>query len=217
MLSTISNQQPFFPDLIHSPLELSSGDAVLGDNVHNASPARHGIAIHAAQQRLRQRLEQLIRLQVRLIQGLAHSVEVARAISGHHEVVALDLRSDQVHRRQEGLAFGVQPGDDRLAEVRAESLLVQHGRQQVGENCGRHVALLLELVEVHPEFQQVPQGLHIRGQSAQPHVELGRHLEDLCEVARHRVQLDSQSAVGGNPDAVLARHGHDRGSVVFQN
>lgn len=47
--------------------------------------------------------------------------------------------------------------------------------------------------------------------------ELVPHLEDLLEVGRHGLSLVPESAVRANADAVLARHGQNRGSIVLQD
>jgi hypothetical protein len=204
--------------LVHPTLQLPRDDLVLRDDVHDSAPPGHRVPVHAAQQRLRERLEELVGAHVRPEERLAHPVHVSRARSRHDEVLRVDGGADEVHPAQEGLPrLLVEAGHDRLDEVRAEPLLVQDLAEQVGEDLGGHLPLLLEPVQVQPELEQVVQRLDVRGEPPQAHVQLGGHPEDLGEVGRDRVELHAEASVRGDAHAALAGHGDDGGSVVFQD
>jgi hypothetical protein len=65
-------------------------------------------------------------------------------------------------------ALPVEACDDRLNEVRAESLFVEKGRHQLAERCWLDVALLPQRVHGHAESEFLVEGLLIGGQPRKP-------------------------------------------------
>lgn len=59
--------------------------------------------------------------------------------------------------------------------------------------------------------------LNVSGQSSQPDVQPLSHGEDLLEVCRDHLSLNSKPPVRCYGDAVLSPHGHDSPSVIGHN
>ncbi|KAJ8105932.1 hypothetical protein OPT61_g9875 [Boeremia exigua] len=102
--------------------------------------------------------------------------------------------------------------DDGADKVRAEALLVQRRRDEVGHGLGRDVALLAQAVHVDLVAEEVRDGGHVGGESCQAKKYVAV-LEDFGEVVRHGERLHAQPQVARDGDAVLADHGH-AGSAV---
>ena len=77
--------------LVHPPLELARGHALRGEHVHNAAPPREAITIDTAQKALRERLEQVIWLEIWPEHGLTEPIKSLGAIAGNNEIVSIHL------------------------------------------------------------------------------------------------------------------------------
>merc|ERR1712094_50823 len=67
--------------LIHATLEVADGDALGRQHVDRAAPARKAVAVDAAEQALRERLKEVVRLEVGLVHPLAQPVERLGAVA----------------------------------------------------------------------------------------------------------------------------------------
>ena len=77
--------------LVHPALEVPNGRAVLGQHGHRAAPARQAVAVDAAEQALRERLEEVVGLEAGRVHTLAQAVECFGAVARDDEVVGEDL------------------------------------------------------------------------------------------------------------------------------
>lgn len=182
--------------------------------MHHSAPSGDGVAVHRAEQALRDRFEELLRSHVGPVERFRHAVQIARAVSRDDEIVRLHSGADQVHAAQEGFVVGVESGNDGFHVVRAESLFVEHCAEQMTEDLRRHVPLFRQLVQVEAVVHEVFDGLHVRGEATQADVHFGLHAKQFGEVRGDRCQILTQATVGSNGDAVFARHGDHCGAIV---
>ena len=84
-------------------------------NMHNASPPRIRITVHRIHNRLRYRLKQILRLQIRLPQALRDTEQLLARRPREHKVLGEVQAPDQVRGGDEGLvAAGGREGDVEL-------------------------------------------------------------------------------------------------------
>mmetsp|Transcript_1013 Transcript_1013/g.3065 ORF Transcript_1013/g.3065 Transcript_1013/m.3065 type:complete len:304 (-) Transcript_1013:25-936(-) len=204
---------------VHSALQVARGHSLRSEHVHHTAPAGEAVAVDAAEQALRDHLEELVGAKVRPVHRLAQPVQRLGAVASHHEVVRADLRAKQVHPAEEGTFAVLAPeaGDDRLAKVGPEAVLVQQRGDHVGEGLRAHLALLAQPVHVAPEAELLVERLHVRREAGEADERLVADLEDLLHLAAHRLVADAVALVARDGDAVLARHRDDGGTVVLHD
>mmetsp|Transcript_32622 Transcript_32622/g.103963 ORF Transcript_32622/g.103963 Transcript_32622/m.103963 type:complete len:228 (-) Transcript_32622:54-737(-) len=183
-------------------------------NIHHSTPAAKSIAIDPGENALRQRLEEVLRLKVLPVHGLAHAKQGLARGTRHHKVARRRHGTQKIHPRDERRAVRLQASNHRLAEERPKPLLVQHRGHEVRERRRLHVPLLPQLVQVVPELELLAQRLHVGSQPREPEVEVVVHLEHLLVVRRQSLVLNPEAQVARDADAILAGHGNDRASVV---
>merc|ERR1711939_70746 len=191
---------------IHSRLQVTLRHLVLLDHVHERSPAGEGVAVDGVEERLRDSLEQVVRLQVRLPQRLCHALNLLRCCPAADKVLGKVEAANQVGGGDERLVRAVQASDDGLDEPVAKASLVQRARDQVRERLGLYCALLLHLVQVETLPQLVLDRDHVRRQSCQSKVRLVGCLEDLLKVGSNRQRLVAETQVARDRDAVFPTH-----------
>jgi hypothetical protein len=122
--------------------------------VHNRAPTGERISVHRVQQRLRDRLEQILRLQIRLPQALGDTKQLLARRAGDDKVLCKVDAPDQVCRGDERLVPArrrlVQASDDGLDKVRAEAAFVERRGDEVGERLWLDFTLFFDGVHVHP-------------------------------------------------------------------
>lgn len=102
--------------------------------------------------------------------------------------------------------------DDGADEIRAEALLVQAGRDQVGHGLRRDLALLAQPVHVDLVAEQVRHGGHVGGEARQAEVDVAVR-EDFGEVVGYGQGLKAEPKVACDGHAVFANHGHTGAAI----
>jgi hypothetical protein len=153
--------------------------------------------------------------QVRLPQTLARSKQLIARCSTDNKVLGKVNAPDAVEAANEGLPRRlVDAGNHRADKVRAEPLLVQRRRDEVGHGLRRDVALFAQPVHVDFEAEEVGDGGDIGGEARQAQEDVAV-LEDLGEVVRDGEGLHAKTEIAGYGDAVLAHHGHTGAAICW--
>jgi len=201
-------------DLILTTLQFLGRDTIRRNDVHHSTPPGNGVAVHRTEQALRNGFKQFVRCHVGPVQRFRHAVQVSRAIARHAKVVRLHSRANQVHAGQKGLILVVETANDGFHVVRTEPLFVQQRAHQVTHDRRRHVPLFGQLVQIDAVVQLVLDRLHVRRETRQTDKDLGLHGKQFGKVRGDGGQVLTQATVGGDGDAVFARHGDDCRAVV---
>ena len=186
-------------------------------NPHNHAHTGERVALEAVEHGLRDRLKQLLGLQVRLPEALGHTKQVLTGRAAHDKVLGKVEAADQVGRRNERFVLRVEARDDRLDKVRAEPPLVQRGAHEPGKRLRLDLAVLLHAVHVEPVPELFKERRYVRSKARQAHVCPVGDAEHLVKVVREQQALLSNAQVGRDRHAVLAAHGDHTPTIVFHN
>ena len=195
-------------------LDAAAPDAAGRDDEHLGRPARHDVAPRPQPQDVVCHARELVRAQVGRDKPLARPQQVLGRCPGADEALAVRERADRVHRRDVGLAVGLEPRDDGLDEEGGEAVAVEERRRQLGQRPRRDGALLAQLVQPDEVAERRLDRRDVRREPRQPQEAAGPELEDLAEVPGQRLVLDTQPHVAGDGDRVAAADRDERGAVV---
>ena len=114
--------------------------------MHRATPTTDAIPVHTCEQALRHDLKQLLGLHVGLVQAFGDTVQLLSAATADCKIFRKASGAEKICSSDERFVFFVKSGDNRLAKVRAESLSIQHGRDELEAGLGGDVALFAQIV-----------------------------------------------------------------------
>jgi hypothetical protein len=114
--------------------------------MNRASPTTDTVPVNTSEQALRHHLEQLLGFHVGLVQALGNTVQLLSAATTDREIFRKAGSSKKISCPDKGFVVLVEPSNDRLAEVRAESSAVKHGRNELETGLGGDVALFAKVV-----------------------------------------------------------------------
>lgn len=192
-------------------------DLILRDENDRSAVAAQAVAVARGEHRLRDGLEELLRLHILSPERLAHAVERLAARARAHVVLGLVGRADEVGGAEEDVAVLGHASDHGLGEVGAESTLVEHRLAERGERLAGDLALLAELVHVEAELELGHEGLLVGAEAGEADGAAVVDEGDLGHVHGDGLELLAQAHVGGNGEALLAGHGDDGTTVVLGN
>lgn len=152
--------------------------------------------------------------QIGLPQALTHAKQLLSRRATDNKVLGKVNAPNTVEAADERLArLGLQASYHRAHKVRAEALLVQGRRDEVGKGRGRNLALLAQAVHVDFVSEEVGDGGNIGGEAGKAKVHCLAVREDLGEVVGDGQGLETESEVAGDGDAVFAHHGYAGAAV----
>jgi len=114
--------------------------------MHRATPTTDAIPVHTCEQALRHDLKQLLGLHVGLVQAFGDTVQLLSAATADCKIFRKASGAEKICSSDERFVFFVKSGDNRLAKVRAESLSIQHGGDELEAGLGGDVALFAQIV-----------------------------------------------------------------------
>lgn len=201
--------------LIHTGLHSLTRNLILLYYVNNSTPSGYSVSVAGIDQGLADSLKKIVRLQIRLVQRLAHTVQLFRACTTHHKVLRQIQTANQVHIADERLkSLRIQSSDYGFDEIRSESPFVQEVGDHGAEGFGMDFPALLELVEIQSETQSLHDGLAVGGESRQAEVQMWSHFVDFLEIRGDGLGLNAEPAVGRYRDAIFALHRHNGTPIV---
>lgn len=124
-------------------------------DVDKGPPSRECVPINCIEETLRDALKELLRLQVRLVEGLTNTKELRRRRAGHDKVLGPIDAADDVHGTNKRLVVLVQARNYGLHKVGAPALPVLRAAHEMGKGPGTDFALLPQLVQIGLEGKQL--------------------------------------------------------------
>ena len=146
--------------------------------------------------------------QIRFPQPLTGPKQLIARGPGDDEVLCEINATDAIEPAYERFPRRVvDAGDDGTDEIRAEALLVQAGRDQIGHRLRRDLAFLAQPVHVDLVAEQIRHGGHVGGEARQAEVDVAVR-EYFGEIVGYGQGLEAEPKVACDGHAVFADHGH---------
>jgi hypothetical protein len=109
-----------------SGLEGAHDEVGRSKNIHACTPTGEGVSVHGGQQAVRDNFEEFLRAEVRLIEGLADTIEELTTGASHLELTRVLTVANAIiganHRLVFGLTDLVEAGNNWGDKVRSESV-----------------------------------------------------------------------------------------------